>query len=82
MSIERGQVIICLAGRDTGEYAVVLDSTDATVTVANGKSRPIARPKVKNLKHVKVTAHRLNIDEMTSDRWLRQQLKMLQPTHL
>ena len=81
MSIERGQVILCLSGRDAGEYAVVVDYTDTTVTVVNGKSRPLARPKIKNLKHVQVTADRLNVDEMVSDRWLRQQLKRLQPTH-
>ena len=81
MSIERGQVVLSLAGRDTGEYAVVLDSTDCTVTVANGKSRPIARPKMKNLKHVRITAYRLDIDNMVSDKWLRSQLNRLQPKH-
>ena len=81
MSIERGQVILSLAGRDSGEYAVVIDSTESTVTVANGKSRPMARPKMKNLKHVQVTAYRLNISEMATDRWLRRELNRLQPNH-
>jgi len=81
VSIERGQVVLSLAGRDAGEYAVVIDSTESTVTVANGKSRPIARPKTKNLKHVQITAYRLNISEMASDRWLRRQLNRLQPNH-
>ena len=81
MSVERGQVILSLAGRDSGEYAVVIDSTESTVTVANGKSRPMARPKMKNLKHVQVTAYRLNISEMASDRWLRRELNRLQPNH-
>ena len=81
MSIERGQVVLCLAGRDSGEYAVVVDSSESTVTVANGKSRPLERPKTKNLKHVKITAKRLIISEMASNRWLRRELNRLQPDH-
>ncbi len=81
MSIERGQVVLSLAGRDAGEYFAVLDSTETTVTVADGKSRPIGRPKTKNLKHVRVTANRLCIDQMASDRWLRRELNRLQLQH-
>ncbi len=81
MSIERGQVVLCLKGRDTGKYAVVLEVTDGAIKVADGKARPIARPKTKNPKHVLVTAQRLNIDQMASDRWLRRELNRLQPQH-
>ncbi len=82
MPIEIGQVVLCLAGRDKGQLMVVLNSANGQITLADGKSRPLDRPKTKNLKHVQVTAHRLNISEMATDRGLRRALNLLLTTDL
>lgn len=42
-----------LAGRDKGEIFFVLESTEKTVLLADGKRRTLEHPKRKNLRHVK-----------------------------
>ena len=82
MSIENGRVVLCLAGRDKGTFAAVVGSTANTVLIADGKHRPLENPKMKNLKHVKVTAYRLNNSDMATDRGLRRALTLLAATDL
>ena len=43
-----------LAGRDKGEFFFVLERTDRTVLLADGKRRTLEHPKRKNLRHVKL----------------------------
>ena len=40
------------AGRDCGELFYVIDTDELYVTLANGKDRPLDRPKRKKRKHV------------------------------
>ena len=48
-----GVLVSSLAGRDRGTlYVVVQTLASGRVAVADGKSRPVARPKVKNVKHL------------------------------
>ena len=43
---------VSLAGRDKGECFFVLEKTDKTVLLADGKRRTLEHPKRKNLRHV------------------------------
>ncbi len=43
-----------LAGRDKGDIFFVLEITDKTVLLADGKRRTLEHPKRKNLRHVKL----------------------------
>ena len=45
-------VVISTAGRDAGKWFYVIDEDPLYLTLANGKDRPLDRPKRKKRKHV------------------------------
>ncbi|NLN07012.1 MAG: RNA-binding protein [Firmicutes bacterium] len=48
-----GALVHSLAGRDSGGYYLVVGyAGPRTVLVANGKNRPLKKPKKKNLRHL------------------------------
>ena len=49
-----GDLVLSLAGRDKGEYLVVIKAEDKTVTLVSGRTRKTSSPKRKNVKHVKI----------------------------
>ena len=63
MDITKGSVVIAKAGRDKGKAFAVTEVIDSrTVLIADGKSRPLERPKRKNVSH---TVLKLNDQEVT-----------------
>ena len=74
MEFEKGTVVISKAGRDKGYFMVVLDEADGYTIVADGKERPLERPKRKNPKHLQKTNKRLSLEQMT-DKKLRTALR-------
>lgn len=74
MEIRVGSVVIAKAGRDKGRAFVVTALPDSrTALIADGKTRPIERPKRKNIIHLQAT--RAAVDQITTDRQLRIFLK-------
>lgn len=74
MDIVKGRVVIAKAGRDKGKAFVVVGIIDdRTVLLADGKSRPLERPKRKNTLHLQATS--TDIDCVTTNRQLRIMLK-------
>ena len=68
--IAQGSVVIAKAGRDKGRaFAVIKVLDDRTVLIADGKSRPIERPKRKNVIHLQATG--TTVDRITTNRQLR-----------
>lgn len=67
-------VVLSLAGRDKGQLLAVVRSDDTGVWLADGKRRPLARPKRKNRRHVKALSGTLDAAAMTTDRALRRAL--------
>lgn len=55
--VQLGQLVYSIAGRDKGQLYVVLNimEQEARVLLANGKSRKVDNPKLKNVKHLKKT---------------------------
>ena len=45
--LEKGSVVLSLAGRDKGRPLAVMESIGKEVSVCDGKERPIDRPKRK-----------------------------------
>ena len=74
MEFEKGTVVISKAGRDKGYFMVVLDETDGYVIVADGKERPLDRPKRKNPRHLQKTNITLSLEQLT-DKKLRTALR-------
>lgn len=51
-----GKVVISKAGRDTGNYYIVIEQIDDNyVLLADGRLKTIEKPKKKKLKHLKMT---------------------------
>ena len=74
MDITKGSVVIAKAGRDKGRAFAVTDVIDSrTVLIADGKSRPLERPKRKNVIHLKIVD--ASVDCFTTNRQLRNFLK-------
>jgi ribosomal protein L14E/L6E/L27E len=76
MEISLGTVVISSAGHDSGHWFVVTGADGGFVYVADGKERKLASPKKKNIKHIRFTRNRLNLEGMT-DRGLRRALGAL-----
>lgn len=52
--MELGQVVLSMAGRDSGRYYAVVEVVDEnTVKIADGSQRHIGKAKIKNVKHLK-----------------------------
>ncbi len=74
MDIVKGSVVIAKAGRDKGRAFAVTDVIDKReVLIADGKSRPLERPKRKNVIHLQATS--TVIDHVTTNRQLRNLLR-------
>lgn len=79
MDIAKGSVVIAKAGRDKGKaFAVMKVLDERTVLIADGRSRPIERPKRKNVIHLQATG--TTVDCTAANRQLRIFLKDFQ-TH-
>lgn len=73
--IERGSIVLAIAGHDKGIYHVVLELTaDGFALVADGKLRTTEKPKKKNLKHLAVLNHRIAETELKTNKSIRKQL--------
>ena len=70
MDITKGSVVIAKAGRDKGRaFAVIEVLSDREVLIADGRRRPIERPKRKNVIHLQGT--NTTVDCITTNRQLR-----------
>ena len=76
MDLVKGMVVISRAGRDKGRLLAVVGTEGEFVLVADGKERPLTRPKKKNPKHLARTNMRTETDGV-SDKALRCALREL-----
>jgi len=72
--MERGQVVISLAGHDKGDLLVIAGFDRSRVLVCDGKQRKLERPKAKNPKHIKETEILLSEDSIATNRKIRKTL--------
>ena len=76
MDIVIGQVVIAKAGRDQNKpFAVVKIIDDRFCMIADGKTRPIEHPKLKNIIHLQKT--NTVISNIETNRQLRKTLSQL-----
>lgn len=74
--MQRGTVVIAAAGKEKGGYYVVTEVIDDRyVRIADGRRRPIEKPKKKNLAHLRRT--NTVIDEISTNRQLRKALSSM-----
>lgn len=51
------QLAISLAGHDKGSVYVIVDETDGSICLADGRTKTLQKPKKKNPKHVRRICH-------------------------
>ena len=71
------QVVLSLAGRDKGQLLAVLRKDENGVWIADGKKRPLERPKCKNPRHLRPLDIELGQEAMTTNRALRRTLQTM-----
>jgi ribosomal protein L14E/L6E/L27E len=69
--MRQSMIVRSRAGRDKNEWFAVISVQGDFAWVANGKSRPLSRPKRKRLKHLAPTAQTLAPWQLATDRQLR-----------
>ncbi|MBP5431277.1 KOW domain-containing RNA-binding protein [Ruminococcus sp.] len=74
MKLLKGSVVMAEAGRDKGSYFAVVDADEKYCLIADGKSRKLANPKRKNIKHIRITDSMIDLNDIT-DKRLRNTLK-------
>lgn len=75
--LEAGRVVLSLSGHDKDSFYVVVKLEQGACWIADGKTRPLARPKKKNPRHVRATNKRIALTAETTDRFLRRALAQL-----
>ena len=75
MEWKRGQVVRSLAGHDKGGFLAVLEAAPPYAVVADGKGRPLERPKRKKLFHLAPTGAVLPEEALKTNRSIRSALR-------
>ncbi len=77
--MQRGSVVLSLAGHDKDKLYVVLKEEDAYVLLSDGKTKTLKDPKKKNLKHLKDTGMYIDISKYNPlyDAHIQKELKGL-----
>lgn len=75
MEIQRGQVVRSICGRDKGCFLTVLGTEGPCLLVADGKRRPLERPKRKKPFHVAATNTVLGDAALQTNRQIRTALR-------
>ena len=71
----RGLVVRARAGHDKGDFLAVLETGDGWAIIADGKRRPLTKPKRKKLIHLAPTGTVLSEEQMETNRKLRNALR-------
>ena len=77
MKLEIGRIVCSKAGRDQGGLFAVVGYEGEYLLLADGKGRPLERPKRKRRIHLSVTSTVLEEASMRSNRELRRALQQL-----
>ena len=77
-----GQIVKSTAGRDTGQFFIIIQMDEQYIYLVDGDSRRLETPKKKKKKHVQIThavalniADRINNDDKLSNADIRRSLK-------
>ena len=72
--LETGTVVKSIAGHDKNRFYCIVAAGPGGVCIADGKSRPLGKPKRKNEKHLRPTNAKLDLTVLVTDKKLRRAL--------
>ena len=76
MQLKTGMVVYAIAGKEQGKLYCIIRKDEQYIYLADGKQRPIEKPKRKNPKHIRITKTIWNLEGMTN-KALRQKLHQI-----
>lgn len=76
--LQKGRVVLSLAGRDKDRLHVIMWSEGNRVAIADGKHRTLLKTKIKNTAHIRPTNTVLDMEQIATDKKLRRALHTLQ----
>ena len=79
VKLQIGSVVRADAGRDSGGFFTVTGTDGKYCFIADGKSRPLAKPKRKNIRHVRAANSMIDLNDIT-DKKLRKLLREIAET--
>lgn len=78
---EYATLALSLSGRDKDQLLAVVREDDRGVWLADGKRRPLERPKCKNPRHIRLLPDSISREAMTTNRALRRALNAYREEH-
>ncbi len=75
MEVKRGQVVRSICGRDKGTFLTVVGTDGPCVLLADGRRRPLERPKRKKSFHIAATNTVLEEQALQTNRQIRTALR-------
>lgn len=78
---ENATLALSLAGRDKDQLLAVVREDEHGVWLADGKRRPLERPKCKNPRHIRLLPDGISCEAMTTNRALRRALRNYREKH-
>lgn len=76
MEFTKGMIVISKAGRDKGDWQVIMDCDGNFVTVCDGRYRPLENMKRKNIRHVQKTNHVVDLSELSTNNSIKKILSL------
>jgi ribosomal protein L14E/L6E/L27E len=55
MRLQEGMVVCAVAGKEKNGYYLVVGLEERSVLLADGRHRPLEKPKCKNIRHIRPT---------------------------
>lgn len=75
MDLKKGLIVRSKAGRDKGEFFVIIELNEDFAFIADGKTRKLDKLKKKNNKHLFLTNSLINLNESITDKKIRTALR-------
>lgn len=67
LNYETGALVKSLAGHDRGRLYIIIEETEDSLFLTNGRLRPMEKPKRKKKKHVQVILKKIEDEEFTDE---------------
>lgn len=67
LNYETGALVKSLAGHDRGRLYIIIEETEDSLFLTDGRIRPMEKPKRKKKKHVQVILKKIEDEEFTDE---------------
>ncbi|OUP01428.1 hypothetical protein B5F37_07780 [Drancourtella sp. An210] len=67
LNYETGALVKSLAGHDRGRLYIIIEETEDSLFLTDGRLRPMEKPKRKKKKHVQVILKKIENEEFTDE---------------